>query len=112
MDLPSEFSFLFNIPAVFSHLIFDPLKFKVRAQSLLMCFVFLQRSAEDQPNEQEEGCWQSGTLTTLSSASATGYFTFHTFWDMTPDGTHPLSSLTSEHHTFPRAFILLPLNSV
>lgn len=90
LDLPSEFFyfiFLFKCLSVQSSDILSvDVQFKARALSLLMCSVFLQCSAEDQPNEQEEGCWQPGTVTTLSilsnidsCASATGYFISHTF---------------------------------
>lgn len=42
----------------------------------LVC-LFVQRSAEDQPNEQEEGGWQPGTLTTLTLWL---YFMLRTFY--------------------------------
>lgn len=45
----------------------------------MVCCVFVaQRSAEDQPNEQEEGSWQSGTLHAAMS-SVDFYLTFYRF---------------------------------
>lgn len=35
-------------------------EFEIKPHYVPMCF-FLQRSAEDQPDEQEKGSWQSGT---------------------------------------------------
>lgn len=72
-------------------------------------FLVAQRPAEDQPNEQEEGCWQPGTG---PIQTGTVYPTSRSTSEcMTADGTHPppfVRSPATRHlniifHTFPQA---------
>lgn len=72
-------------------------------------FLVAQRPAEDQPNEQEEGCWQPGTG---PIQTGTVYPTSRSTSEcMTADGTHPppfvrlpaTRHLNIIFHTFPQA---------